>query len=154
MTTACAPQIQAPDEPYRTVGRLLKQVTSSVIRGIDQRMQPYGLTAMQWEPMFLVASGKVDTVAALARESHVNCGAMTRMLDRLEKKQLLRRRRSDSDRRVVHLELTPKGRRLVHRILPVALEELRQHLKDFKPEEIEMLISLLGRMLRNGVHDA
>ena len=108
---AIARPAAAAEPAFRAVGRLIKQVFSSLVRGVDQHMQPLELTAMQWEPILLLLLERADTVAALARESNVNCGAMTRMLDRLEEKQLVRRRRSADDRRVVHLELTDKGRR-------------------------------------------
>src|SRR5688572_23064084 len=97
------------DEPHTRAGRLLKLVFSSLVRSVDARMQPLELTAMQWEPLLLLSRGRADTVAALARECDMDCGAMTRMLDRLEQKQLLQRQRSDSDRRVVNLALTGKG---------------------------------------------
>jgi len=139
----------APD-PHRAVGRLIKQVFASLLRGIDQRMQPLELTAMQWEPVLILSLNTVDTVAALARESQVDCGAMTRMLDRLEEKDLVRRRRSDTDRRVVHLELTRKGEKVAQDIIPVVTEELQSHLRDFNPEEISTLTTLLERMLTNG----
>lgn len=142
-----------PDDPHRAVGRLIKLVLASLVRGIDQRMQPLGLTAMQWEPLLLLSLQRVDTVAALARESQVNCGAMTRMLDRLADKQLVERRRSDTDRRVVHLELTGKGRDLAGELLPIISEELHRHLRDFSPEETRILTELLQRMLTNGTRD-
>lgn len=132
------------------MGRLLKRAFTSLLRGIDVKMQPLGLTAMQWEPLALIYYENVDTVAALARESQVNCGSMTRMLDRLESKGLLRRRRSATDRRVVHLELTAKGRQVARAIRPLALEALDQHLSDFKPAEVSLLTQLLERMVTNG----
>ncbi len=142
-----------PEEPCRAVGRLIKQVFASLVRRIDQRMQPLELTAMQWEPLLLLHFKRVDTVAALARESQVNCGAMTRMLDRLEQKQLVRRRRSETDRRVVHLELTDKGRAVGDEILPVVRDELKRQLRGFRADEISTLIGLLSRMLENGSQD-
>jgi DNA-binding MarR family transcriptional regulator len=144
----------AADDPQRVVGRLIKQVLTSIVRRIDERMQPLELTAMQWEPMLLLSLKRADTVAALARESQVDCGAMTRMLDRLEEKQLLRRRRSESDRRVVHLHLTVKGQKVAREILPVVLEELQVHLSDFRKDELLTLVQLLSRMLKNGARDA
>jgi DNA-binding MarR family transcriptional regulator len=119
-----------PDEPARAVGRLIKLVFGQLLRGVDQRMQPLGLTALQWEPVLLVSLGRANTVNALARESQVDCGAMTRMLDRLEEKQLLRRQRSDLDRRVVQLELTAKGAKVAQEILPLVTEELNTQLSD------------------------
>jgi DNA-binding MarR family transcriptional regulator len=139
---------------YRAVGRLVKQVFHSLVRRIDQRMQPLELTAMQWEPLLLLFNRRVDTVAALARESQVNCGAMTRMLDRLEEKELLRRCRSADDRRVVNLKLTDKGQAVGKELLPIVRKELEVHLRDFTDEEISTLIGLLNRMLKNGAQDA
>jgi len=96
---------------------------------------------------------RADTVAALARETYVNCGAMTRVLDRLEDKKLVRRRRSDADRRVVHLELTDKGSGLGDEIQPLINAELRRHLRGFSDDEISTLADFLRRMLENGRDD-
>lgn len=136
------------------VGRLVKLVFTSLIRNIDARMQPLELTAMQWEPLLLLALGRADTVAALARECNVDCGAMTRMLDRLEQKQLLQRQRSGADRRMVNLMLTDKGGAAAAEIPLLVREELLRHLKDFSPHELQLLTALLTRMLGNGTAPA
>ncbi len=99
--------------------------------------------------MLLLALGRADTVAGLARECDVDCGAMTRMLDRLEQKQLLRRLRSDADRRVVNLELTDKGRAVAQEIPLLVREELQRSLRDITPQEQETLVRLLTQMLDN-----
>lgn len=138
------------DEPQTRVGRTLKLVFSSLVRSVDARMQPLELTAMQWEPLLLLAWGRADTVAALARECDMDPGAMTRMLDRLEQKHLLARSRSEADRRVVHLALTDKGREAAAAIPPVIRDELSRHLQDFSESETELLVSMLSRMLQNG----
>lgn len=144
-----APKVELPEEPNTQIGRLVKLVFSSLVRSIDARMQPLELTAMQWEPLLLLALGRADTVAALARECGVDCGAMTRLLDRLEHKQLLQRQRSDSDRRVVNLTLTDKGRDAAAEIPAVVREELQRHLADFSSAELATLVQLLTRMLHN-----
>jgi DNA-binding MarR family transcriptional regulator len=143
------PSVLPEDDPDLAVGRLIKLVFTSLVRSVDARMQPLELTAMQWEPLLLLALGRADTVAALARECNVDCGAMTRMLDRLEQKQLLQRQRNDSDRRVVNLALTDKGGAAAEEIPAVVREELQRHLADFSPAERELLVQLLGRMLAN-----
>jgi DNA-binding MarR family transcriptional regulator len=151
--TAAAQKIPVPEEvvePSRVVGRLIKQVFTSLVRNIDGRMQPLGLTAMQWEPLILIHFARADTVAGLARESQVNCASMTRMLDRLEAKELLRRRRSSEDRRVVHVELTSKGRKVVSAILPQVIGTLDEHLDGFTAADVSRLTNLLERMLANG----
>ena len=149
-TAVLKPASPAAELPFRAVGRLIKQVFSSLARGVDERMQPLELTAMQWEPLLLLLLERADTVHALAREARVSCGAMTRMLDRLENKKLVRRRRSEADRRVVHLELTGKGADAGKAIQPLINAELKRHLRGFSDQEISTLKDFLGRMLENG----
>lgn len=141
--------LSIPEEPPLQIGRLLKAVFLSTLRGVDARMQPLELTAMQWEPLLLVALGRADTVAALARECRMDCGAMTRMLDRLEHKQLLLRQRSEIDRRVVNLSLTDKGRESAACIPTLVRDELQRHLDGFSPQDQQQLVTLLTRMLEN-----
>ena len=145
-----SPAVAVLPERHARTGQLLKLVLGSLVKNIDARMQPLELTAMQWEPLLLLWVGRADTVAALARECHMDCGAMTRMLDRLEHKELVKRHRSDADRRVVHLALTDKGHEAAAAIPPVLRDELARHLQDFSDQETDLLICMLQRMLDNG----
>jgi DNA-binding MarR family transcriptional regulator len=149
---AAVPPLPSPpgQQELLDTGRLIKLVFTSLLRHVDARMQPMDLTAMQWEPLLLLALGRADTVAGLARECRVDCGAMTRMLDRLEQKRLLTRQRSELDRRVVNLCLTAKGRGVAGEIPQLVGEELRRHLQDISPQELHMLNRLLTKMVENG----
>lgn len=142
------------DGTHRMICRQIKMVMSSLTRRVDAHMQPLELTGMQWEPLMLVWLKRADTVAALARVSQVGVPSMTRMLDRLEQKDLLRRERSELDRRVVNLHLTPKGKKVANKIWPIVVEGMNVHLEGFKKEELNQLNDLLGRMLANGARDA
>lgn len=133
-----------------SVGYLVKQVYSSMNRMIDREMAPLDLTAMQWRPLMLVSQGKADTAAELARLAAIDTGAMTRTLDRLEAKGLLRRVRSQEDRRVVKLELTDAGRETAAGIPTVLAQMLNQHLRGFDAAEVAQLRHFLLRMLANG----
>jgi DNA-binding MarR family transcriptional regulator len=132
------------------IGYILKTVYTSINRMIDQGVAPLGLTAMQWKPMVLISSREIDTPAELARAVSVDTGAMTRTLDRLEAKGFLTRHRSQTDRRVVKLELTASGRNVVAGILPAVAHTLNAHLSGFSRQEVDTLISLLRRMEANG----
>lgn len=133
-----------------TIGTQIRQLRLSMTRCIDAEMARHGLTDAQWGPLFLIAAGRGCTAAALAQELLVNAGAMTRTLDRLEKKGLLLRRRSEEDRRVVMLELTPEGARAAARIPAVLASVYNAHLAGFSEEEFAALKSMLARMVANG----
>lgn len=142
------------DGTHRMICRQIKMVSSSLMRRVDTHMQPLELTGMQWEPLLIVWLKRADTVAALARVSQVGVPSMTRMLDRLEQKDLLRRERSATDRRVVNLILTPKGKKVASKIWPIVVDGMNVHLEGFKKDELNLLNELLGRMLANGARDA
>ena len=97
---------------------------------------------------------RADTVAGLARVSQMGFPAMTRMLDRLEEKELLRRERSELDRRVVHLHLTPKGKKIASKIWPIVVEGMHVHLDGFRKDELAQFNDFLARMIANGARDA
>jgi DNA-binding MarR family transcriptional regulator len=118
---------------------------------VDVALEPSGLTHAQWIPLFKLYMGQASTVAELARESELDAGAMTRLLDRLEAKGLVSRVRSSSDRRVVNLELTPEGREAAKQIPEVLCKVQNAFLQGFSVEEWQQLKDLLRRVLANGL---
>lgn len=137
-------------QPHESVGYLLKRVLQSIVQQLDRELLPLDLTHAQWLPLFRLSRGECDTVAALAREQSLDPGAMTRALDRLEAKGLVRRVRSQQDRRVVKIELTDEGRAAAALVPPVLTAVLNAHLNGFRHDEWRTLIDLLQRMLANG----
>ena len=133
-----------------SVGYLIRQLFNSMQKHIDAEMQSFDLTAMQWGPLLMLASGRGDTAAGLAREACTDTGAMTRMIDRLEAKGLLRRNRSEEDRRIVHLQLTPDGKRIAKQIPHGLANVLNRHLQGFTQSELDNLKETLRRMIENG----
>ncbi len=142
------------DDDHRAICRQIKFALSSLVRRVDRRMQPLELTGLQWEPVMMLWLKRADTVAGLARVSQVGFPSMSRMLDRLEEKKLLRRERSAVDRRVVNVHLTPKGRRVAGRIWPIVVEGMNVHLEGFRKDELARFNDYLARMLVNGARDA
>jgi len=133
----------------QSVGYLLKQLRNTLDRVVDEEMTEHDLTGVQWGPLLMLQYGLGTTAADLARIGCVDTGAMTRMLDRLEAKGLVRRTPCPRDRRVTQLELTEEGRRLCREI-PFGLARVSNGLlRGFTPEEFETLKNFLRRMLAN-----
>lgn len=136
--------------PEDSLGLLVKRVMQSFVLQVDRRLAEHDLTHAQWLPLYRLAKGECDTIAELARGQALDPGAMTRALDRLETKGLIRRVRSLQDRRVVNLELTDEGRRQAEVVPPVLAEVLNAHLAGFSHAEWQQLIALLQRVAANG----
>jgi DNA-binding MarR family transcriptional regulator len=154
-----APASARPGDPefYRggafdineSIGYLLKQLRSAIERGVDDEMAEHDLTGVQWGPLLMIDQGLGSTAAEIARIGCVDTGAVTRMLDRLEAKGLVRRSKCPKDGRVVQLELTDEGQRLC-RLIPFGLARvLNSMLRGFTEAELETFKTLTRRMLAN-----
>lgn len=134
-------------QPEESLGYLMRHIMSLFVQGVERELEPTGLTHAQWMPMLKLHRGCAATVAELARECEHDPGSMTRLLDRLETKELCQRVRSSDDRRVVNIELTPAGRSAAEGI-PVVLSKLQNDfLAGFSVEEWQTLKSYLRRIL-------
>ena len=149
-----APSFYSPSQysPQQSVGYLMRKVLGSILSQADARLALHDVTYVQYLPLYklLHCEAAAATVAALARELEVDAGAMTRALDRLEAKGLVQRERSNTDRRVVHLTLTPEGRTVAELVPGVLAEVLNGHLRGFSHAEWQQMLQLLQRMLANG----
>ncbi|MBE7420123.1 MAG: MarR family transcriptional regulator [Ideonella sp.] len=134
-----------------SVGYQLVGLVAQMRREVDRRMAELDLTDAQWKPLWLLKTGRGDTANELARAMDVDAGAVTRMIDRLESKALLERVRSDADRRVVHLRLTPAGDAVAKKVPFVLAAVNNDFLRGFGEAEWKQLRRLLGRMVDNGI---
>jgi DNA-binding MarR family transcriptional regulator len=155
-----APRIAPPADFYRaesycnsseeSVGYLMKRIMMSVVYQVDKRLDVHELTSAQWGPLMRLRTTGGSTVAELARWLQVDAGAMTRLLDRLEKKGLCKRVRSTEDRRVVQVELTPEGEAAIQQVPAVLADVMNAHLAGFSKTEWQALKGYLQRMLATG----
>jgi len=135
--------------PEESVGYLMRRVLALVAHEVERQLEGSDLTNAQWVPLFKLSMGQASTVAELARVCHLDAGAMTRLLDRVEAKGLCRRVRSVADRRVVNIELTDAGR-IAAADIPVVLSRVQNaNLAGFSEQEFETLKSFLRRILGN-----
>lgn len=136
--------------PEQSVGYLVKRVLLSIVYQADKRLGLHDLTTAQWSPLMSLRMRGKSTVAELARWSQIDAGAMTRLLDRLEKKGLCKRVRSTADRRVVMVELTPEGTAAMEHVPEVLADVMNQHLAGFSTSEWTALVGYLRRMVETG----
>ena len=137
-------------EKNESVGYLVTLASRRLLRNIETELKPFNLTANQWAPLLALANKQSNTVAGCARETGIDNGAMTRMLDRLEVKGFVSRKRSNNDRRVVNVALTSQGKKIVKDIPPVIGEVLNRQLRGFSEQEFKLIKNLLQRFLANG----
>jgi DNA-binding MarR family transcriptional regulator len=118
------------------LGLLLGRAALLKDRIIDTHMEPHGVTAAQFKVLIIMAQFGVDTPAELCRNLSLDSGSMTRMLDRLEQKGLLDRKRSEQD-----------GQRLADMLPYIGAQALNQLAGALEPGELQTLERILKKIL-------
>ena len=136
-------------EPQRSLGRLLGRVKMEMGEAIDRELAPFDISAAQFVILVALATGEADSASALCKGISYDPGAMTRMIDRLEQKGLIRRSDHPDDRRRVGLELTAEGKTVYPKLLAATVTVQNRFLRGFSKTEVRQLESLLKRMLAN-----
>jgi DNA-binding MarR family transcriptional regulator len=129
-------------------GSLLHQVTRDSTTQLDRRFASLGVTTQQ-AALLVNASSGVTSPSQLMAAVGTDTAGMTRLLDRLEAKEFLRRSPNPDDRRSVLVEPTERGLALVPDLTPVFGEMARQLFAGFSDDEIADFTSFLRRMREN-----
>lgn len=120
----------------------------------NSSLQEEGVSWPQWMVMNVLHHQLAGTPATIADSIGVDRSAITRLLDRLEKKALVQREHDKIDRRSVKVELTHAGRELMGRINALAAEHQSHFLESLHSTEHRAFKSCIQRMLRRGGVDS
>lgn len=131
------------------LGALGASITSAYGRLITPRLAPHGVTLIQFGMLNACFKGQADTVSGLATRIPVDAGSLSRHVDKLVKQGLLRRRRSQKDRRVVRLELTDEGTALVEELTHAVREVNAALLSGVGPDEQRCFVSVARQIVEN-----
>ena len=133
--------------PTQSIGFLINKARNILTIEMDAALKDLDISSQQMGILMSLTLGLAATPFELSKLLGIDTGLMTRMLDKLEAKDLLQRSRSLEDRRVVNLALTKKGEEVAGQIPEVAPDVLNAHLKKFSKVEFEELRRLLRKFL-------
>ena len=142
-------------EPRKSVGHLINRIKGGMFAALDHeisldpQLSALEVTASQYTILTNLAEGDSESTARFCKMMSYDPGAMTRMVDRLEAKGLIRRNRNSDDRRLVNLELTEAGHAAVPRLRECSVRVLNKFLTGFSKADAAMLEQLLERMAAN-----
>jgi DNA-binding MarR family transcriptional regulator len=141
--------------PTQEAAVSLMRTADLVRRSIASVVEPHGLTLQQYNVLrILRGAGEagLPTLEIVERMIEQTPG-ITRLIDRLELKQLVVRQRSATDRRQVFCRITRGGLALLARLDEPIVDAEREALGVLSDRQLAQLLSLLDRA-RNGLHAA
>ena len=127
--------------------------TSRAVGNMLQKMfleAGYDLSADEWAilaNLALLCDGQFQQ--QLADRTFKDKAAMTRLIDGLEKKGLVKRFQDEKDRRQKKIFLTSKSSKLVKKLLPVAKQAQARGQNDIDSADLEIFKSVLRQIFKN-----
>ena len=128
---------------------LLNRAGARIATAFSEEVRLLGATLQMWRVLAGLLEHDGRRMGDLSETTSIEVSTLTRLVDNMEKKGLVARRRDAGDARVVALHVTPAGRRLTQRITPIAERYERVALANFTAAEANTLKAALRRLYIN-----
>src|SRR5690242_2056680 len=128
---------------------LLPKAIARIYEVQDRALAQIGLTARQALILLSCDLEEANTAAELASLYGLEASSITRLVDRLEKKHLIERTRSRSDRRKAILALTSRGKAVLQRAVKIAGPIAIATWKGVTEDERKTLVAIVTKVLDN-----
>jgi len=108
--------------------------------------ESYGIGVVEWRVIMFIGYMKETSANRICLETDLDKGAVSRSLNVLANKGIIRVQEDGEDSRRRNVVLTAKGRALHDRIVPVAMKRQQILLSGLSQSEVEKLLELIARL--------
>ena len=137
-------------KPAESIGFLSYKVSRLLSNSLGARFAEagLGLTVEQWATLVPIAKHNGITQGRLCEIISQEKTGVSRLLAALERRGLVERKTSKSDRRVKHIFITPEGERLMESSLDLALANKVAAAEGIDPDELAICCKVLLQIIR------
>lgn len=121
-----------------SLGYIITNTGRKITQHLTQKFHAHGITSEQWSVLQTLTEEDGITQAELSRRTEKDPTNVTRILDQLERKELIRRGANKGDRRSFLIHVTESGRSLSQKLLPVEIEFTQSYISDLTEEELTL----------------
>ncbi len=104
---------------------------------------------LEYRILKIIDEVQTITMAQIAERNYVTQAWITGMIDKMENKNLVKRNRSEEDRRVIYIEITESGKALLLDLKAVIDKTLYENFSFIDLKEMDHLNTLLGSINDN-----
>jgi len=132
-------------------GRVRAALWAAVDEALDQdpTAAPFGISTAQFVILSTLHSEGGESACELCKLMDYDRGAMSRMIDRLESKGLIRRVRRAGERRMITLQITDAGEAVLPKMQACVVRVLNRFVRGISKSDVRQAESVLRRMLAN-----
>lgn len=116
---------------------------------IDVFNTRFNITSVQWSVLYCLGKWSKINQKEIAQKLNIQSSTVVRLIDRMEKGELLKRVKDTDDRRIVYLELTDKGKVMRETLLPEVDKFISDISKNISDEDLETFNKVLLKISGN-----
>lgn len=109
----------------------------------------YDITYEQWSTLMYLLNCDGNSQNEIAEKTHRDKVSVTKIIDNLEKRQLVIRKQDESDRRVKRIFITKNGKKLVPNLKNIAEKTLNEAFSDIKKKDLDSFKTVLSNIVEN-----
>jgi len=125
---------------------VLNRALRSIEKPLTRQVENHGLGLTEFAVLEALYHKGTLPIGALGSIILRTSGSMTYIINKLEKKGLLRRKGCDEDARITYAQLTDEGRMLMDRVFPEHAALIQSLMEGLVPREQQAAIRLMQRM--------
>lgn len=131
------------------IGRLTSQTNKRIMRYLNINLEKYNITLEQWGVLLKLSQEDRISQRNLAEKVDKDQPTLTRILDILERKELVKREPSKEDKRSFSVCITGAGLQLKGEVEPYLEELFKKILQGITNENIEIYREVLMKINKN-----
>jgi MarR family 2-MHQ and catechol resistance regulon transcriptional repressor len=121
--------------------------THNTLMELDRRdIRRFGLNQTEFAVLELLYHKGAHPLQQIGEKILITSGSITYVINKLEKKELLKRNPYEEDRRVIYATLTERGQTLMEEIFPQHAETLTKAFQGLTPGEKQVAIELIKKV--------
>jgi DNA-binding MarR family transcriptional regulator len=128
---------------------LINRVGFALVDSFTAALAPHGLSIDMWRVLAALSNNGGQRQVDLAGMTSIDASTMSRLVSRLVRLGLVTRSRSEKSSREVVVALSPKGRALVQRLIPIARKLEQTAAGGLPARDMAVVKRLLAKMYDN-----
>lgn len=121
------------------IEKYLRKVDYIIRKKGREIINDFGITVPQFTALQILISEGNLTIGDLSQNMALACSTITDLIDRMEKNELVVRKKDEKDKRVVRVEVQPIGYEVVQKVLDKRRIYLNEKLNEFETKDKEFL---------------
>lgn len=117
------------------IERHLRKIDYIIRREGREILKDFNITVPQFTALQILINNGELTVGELSQKMALACSTITDLIDRMEKNELVIRKKDQKDKRVVRIEVLLTGHEIVHKVLEERVKFLESKMNGLSVEE-------------------